>query len=410
MAQQLYSLFELNEHIRRTIALNFNNAVWVRAEIAQLSESKGHYFIQLIEKEEGGKDIQAKADAVIWQSGKRNIVRKIGRIFYAVIKEGQQVSLLIRVNFDERYGLKFIIEDVDPAYTVGQLQLQRQKTIERLKSQNLLDKNAALELPIVLQRIAILSSENAAGYADFVTQLRQNPYGYSFNCVLFPIAVQGKDIARDIKRQLKELNTRKSDFDCAVIIRGGGAKVDLGGFDDLSIGESIAHAKLPVISGIGHEVDETVADIVAHTSLKTPTAAANFLIQQNAAFEGHLEHLSLQLKTTVQTKVKDAQYNLDYLQQQFRQSARQIIQLEQKQLDYLNIEIKKLCRQNVVLANKDLQQLEQLVQALSVESNLKRGFTITELNGKIVSSASLLAKGDKIMTRFKDGQKGSIVN
>lgn len=400
----------MNEHIRRTVALNFSEPIWVRAEIAQLKESNGHYFFQLVEKTAIDDQLKAKADAVLWKAKHRSIRQKLGRSFDQVLQEGLQVSLLGKVDFDERYGFKLIIEDIDSAYTLGQLQIERQHILDKLSKFDLIAKNKRLAVPAVLQRIAILSSDQAAGYSDFVAQLNQNPYGYRFEGILFPIAVQGKHVAKDLDHQLNQINSQAANFDCVVILRGGGAKMDLASFDSYLIGEAIANSKLPVISGIGHEIDETIADVVAHTALKTPTAVAEFCIQHNAAFESHLDYSLIVLRRAVDEKVHTAKLYLSRLEEQLRSSAKQKIELQRKVLEHLKIELKQLCRQKLLIANKDVQKLEELSCALNLETNLKRGFTVTELEGKIVYSANDLQKGDKIMTRFVNGEKLSIVN
>ena len=410
MVHQTYSLFELSEQIRRTVALNFAHPIWIQAEIAQLNESRGHYYLQLVEKSELEDQLIAKADAVLWQSKKHEIKRKVGKIFHSVLQEGKQVSVQVSVEYDERYGLKLIIQDIDPSYTLGQLQLDRQKILERLDQLKLLGKNKQARIPTVLQNIAILSSESAAGYTDFMAQLNQNPYGYYFNGTLFPIAVQGKDVAKDVVRQLSIIDKRHDEFDCVVIVRGGGAKLDLAGFDDFEIGKAIANAKLPILSGIGHEIDETIADIVVHTALKTPTAVADFFIQHNANFEGNLDYLTVQLRQSINEKVQNANLQLLRLEEQLKQNSKQKLELQGKMVDYLEMEVRQLYRQGLLIANKDLQKLEQLTNALSIETNFKRGFTLTEHEGVLVTSATKLQKGDKIMTRFVNGEKLSIVN
>ena len=410
MVQQTFTLFDLNEQIRRTIALNFPHPIWVKAEIAQLNESQGHFYLELVEKSESDDLLKAKATAILWQSQRYKILQKVGKLFHQILLEGQLVSLQVMVEFDERYGLKLLVQDLDIAYTLGQLKLKRSQILDRLEQLKLLDQNKQKQLPKVIQRIAVLSSEKAAGYADFQSQLKQNHFGYAFKTTLFPIAVQGAEVPKDLLKQLKRINRRHTEFDCVAIIRGGGARLDLASFDHFEIGEAIALSKIPVVSGIGHDTDETIVDLVANTSLKTPTAVAEFFIQNNATFENHLDLITLQIKREIDQKVHLADLQLSRLEEQYKQTAKQKLELQNKVLGYLELELRQLYKQRVLIANKDLQKLEQLVDALDFENNLKRGFTLTQRDNKIVHSVHELKKGDTIMTRFINGGKLSIVN
>ena len=191
-----YSLFELNEFIRRIIALNLAEALWVQGEFAQVSESRGHYYINLIQKEDDNNEIIAQASAILWAKDFRRLKREKGKTLNQLLQSGLQVLIKVRADFHERYGLKLIIEDIDPSYTLGQLELQRRAIIEKLHKEKLLHKNNQHPLPYVLQRIAVVSSSTAAGYQDFLKQLNNNPYGYTFNNKLFPAAVQGKMLSK----------------------------------------------------------------------------------------------------------------------------------------------------------------------------------------------------------------------
>lgn len=402
-----YSLFDLNEHVRRVLALNLPDALWVRAEIAQVNESRGHFYLSLVEKGGAKEDILAQAEAVIWQQTARNLQFQLGKIWHDLLRAGVEVLLKVRVEFHERYGFKLLIQDIDPAYTLGKLELERRNTIQKLQEAGLLDLNRRLPLPLVLQRIAVLSSRNAAGFQDFWKHLQDNRYDYGFSMVLFPVAVQGDQAEQEVLRQLKKIRAKREGFDCVVVIRGGGARLDLTAFDSFEVCAQMAGLPMPVLSGIGHDADETVLDLVAHTALKTPTAVADFLIGHNLHFESALVQLQLSIRDSLWKSLETANLSLEYLAQQCNLAIRQKIRTEQQALKYMEDALPGLFRQRLRESALELQQQEALVELLSVENTLKRGFTLTTKDGKIVRSAAALKPGDQINTHFSDGEVSS---
>ncbi|MEM9991036.1 MAG: exodeoxyribonuclease VII large subunit, partial [Bacteroidota bacterium] len=319
--EHTYTLFDLQEHLRRVVALNFSAAVWLTCELAQCSLSKGQYYLSLVQKATDSDQVLAQADGILWQRTYKRLKQRIGsNILNDLLQTGRSVRLQVRLDFHERYGLKYFIEDVNAVHTIGQLELMRQATIGQLRTKNLLQKNARLPLPIVLQRIAVLSSEHAAGLQDFLAQLEQNPYHYRFKIVLFSSSMQGSQVQEELVKQLYNINHRADDFDLIVVVRGGGARLDLRAFDDVKICEAVANSQLPVLTGIGHDVDEVVLDKVAHTALKTPTAAADFVIQHNADFETSVLILERQFQAHIkhflaqeQQKLRQQSANLRFI-------------------------------------------------------------------------------------------------
>ena len=204
------------------------------------------------------------------------------------MRAGLEVRVLVQPEYHQRYGLKLVVQDIDPAFTLGKLAGRRQENIQKLRTLDLLERNKNVPLPRVLQRIAVISSERAAGYRDFQTQLLENPFNYDFFAVLLPASMQGELVEKEVIQRLQEIERKKEQYDCIIIIRGGGAKTDLLAFDGLALSKAIAACSLPVLTGIGHDVDESVVDIVAHRALKTPTAVADFILHHNAAFEAEL--------------------------------------------------------------------------------------------------------------------------
>lgn len=280
-------LQDLNIHIRQVIALNFSEPIWINCEIAQIGESRGNRYLELIEKSEDNT-ILAKASAAIWNRDYLTIKNKLGNLTNNILSVGTKVLIKVLVTTHEIYGMKLSIMDIDPSYTMGIHEMEKNKIIERLKSENLLQKNGQLKLPMVIQKIAVLSSKTAAGYEDFITQLRDNDLGYDFDLCLFNIAVQGINVESEIVAALKEIYHSNVQYDAIIIIRGGGSKMDLACFDNYKIATAIAYSKHPVLSGIGHEIDDVIVDLVAHKALKTPTAVANFILDRNMLFESQL--------------------------------------------------------------------------------------------------------------------------
>lgn len=399
-----YTLYELNEYIRRVIALNLPDAVWISCEIAQVNNSKGRAFVHLVQKEEDGEAIVAKSEAVIWQTDFRRLKRKFGADFDSILQEGMQVMFQVKVDYHERFGLKLVIVDLDPAYTIGKLAMQRQQIIELLKKENLLQKNKQLTLPAVIKRIAILSSATAAGYQDYLNQIAQNQFAYQFENQLFPTTMQGDKVEAEMTAQLKEIAKHKAHFDCVIIIRGGGARLDLAAFDGLKLSKAIANFPLPIIAGIGHEVDESVVDMVAHTSLKTPTAVAEFIIQNNLNFEMMLSDLGMAVRQLAQQQLTNQSFSLNRLENQFQFSADSILKGQQRMLDFVEEKIPSLLKTKLKSEDQAVLNFEKIVQLLSPENTLKRGFSLSLLNGKTITSSKQAKLGDELETVLFDGK------
>lgn len=404
------TLFDLNEHLRRVLALNYPEALWVSCEIAQMNESRGHRFFNLVEKASDRDALIAQAEGVLWERTYLRLRRRIGRSLDSLLREGLEVLLNVRVDFHERYGIKLVIEDVDPAYTLGRLEQLRREVIEQLRRQQLLHCNSELPLPPVLQRIAVLSSEGSAGYQDYRRQLENNPYGFAFRNRHFPVAVQGVQVEKEVSKQLRRIAHHPGEFDCVVLIRGGGARIDLAAFDSLALGKAIARHPLPVITGIGHDSDETVVDIVAHTALKTPTAVADFLVDRNLRFETAIAELGNRLHLGGRRLIEQEALQLAQAEQLIRLQCRNRIKEQNGLLNTIEKELPALTGRALRDHHQRLDQLERLVALLHPEATLKRGYTLTLKDGRPVTSATGLQPGDRIVTRFSDGDKNSEIS
>ena len=405
----VHTLFDLNEHIRRVVALNFQQPLWITAEIAQVGRSRGHCYLQLVQKGEGDQ-LLAQSAAVLWGQEHRRLYKTLGHQLDAVLQEGLEVKMCVRVDFHENYGLKLHITDLDPEHTLGQLERQRRETIQVLRQLNLLEKNATLSLPIVLQRIAVVSSEGAAGWQDFREQLLQNAPGYHFYCQLFHASVQGKSAETELLASLAQVVVQAADFDCVAIVRGGGARLDLAAFDGLELSQRVAQMPLPVITGIGHDVDETVLDLVAHTALKTPTAVADFLIQHNLFFENDLLRQAEQIALTSQYQLKINALELERLEATLRWGSRERLQNTGRILDRWAEQLPLLATRVLRNQQQQLTQIETLCAALQPENVLRRGYSLTLKNGKTLTSANEVQAGDMIETRLREGVVKSKVN
>jgi exodeoxyribonuclease VII large subunit len=406
------SLYDLNEYIRRVIALNLPEAMWVRCEIAQLKPSRGHFYLELVEKQDENNlsgSLKAQAQAVIWNRTHQRLLRKNGAELNYLLQDGMEVLLKVEVDFHEQYGLKLVIQDIDPTYTLGKLELKRRAILKTLKEQNLMAKNGEISLPLVLQKIAIISSEKAAGYQDYLQHLSQNDYQYAYKNELFPAAMQGLNTEKEILKQLKKIERQSADFDCIIIIRGGGAKLDLAAFDNLELAKAVANSSLPVFTGIGHDIDETVLDKVAHLSLKTPTAVADFFIHRMLQFESHLLNIGLGLKEAVNQLLQTQDTQLKQLTQTIDFQSSKTISQAQQMLDFIEIELPRTVKYRFEKEESKLENLKKLVSFLSPEATLKRGFSLTTKDGEIVKNKAKLKQGDVIETHFVDGKVKSEV-
>ncbi|MEJ8757287.1 exodeoxyribonuclease VII large subunit [Pontibacter sp. H259] len=332
------SLFELHQQIREELEVAFPETYWVVAEIAQISPDrrKGHCYLTLVDKGDDARNVVAQTRATIWSAR----FAMLGRFFEdktgQPLKAGLKILFQASVRFHELYGLSLDIHNIDPNYTIGDLARQRQETIKRLEAEGLLTANKELELPEVPQRLAIVSSATAAGYQDFIHQLQNNSYGYSFHTTLFPATVQGNDAPASVNKAMALIAKYSERFDAIVMIRGGGSQTDLSCFDDYTIAAAIGNSPLPVLTGIGHERDESIADLVAHTRLKTPTAVATFLIDRFRSSEEYTEGLYDSIRMFTAQQLKLTEDRLERLQLSISNNTKDFLQEGRELLETLS--------------------------------------------------------------------------
>jgi exodeoxyribonuclease VII large subunit len=397
------SLFQLNEFMRRVVALNFPESIWVRAELAQVNFARGHCFIELVEKGGATDDIIAQSSAAIWQSSLKTLRNRLGKDLDALLQTGVEGLFKVRIDFHERYGLKLNIEDLDPSYTLGRLEQQRREWLETLRQKGWLGKNGETTLPEVVQRLAVISSETAAGLEDFRAQLANNAYGYAYKIRLFPAAMQGMAVEEEVLLRLGQIQKQAAQFDAVVIIRGGGSKLDLAGFDSLKLCEALAGFPIPVLTGIGHEIDETLVDLVAYLALKTPTAVAEYLLSRNLRFESRVLELGQTVQQLSREQVFGEQLRLERLLRYLQSAPSQSLNKASENLQRISAELPLLSRFRLKEEHSKLDQLDQLQSLLSIESTLKRGFSLTLRAGKVLSSAQQVQAGEELETRLADG-------
>ena len=405
--RQAYSLCELNSLIKAALGELFPDAYWVIAEIADCkSNQRGHCYLDLVEKKDDRTIAQVKAN--IWAYEYRKLSQKFRSATGETLKPGMKIMLLAAVTFHEVYGLSLNIKDIDPAYTMGEMARKKKEVIERLRREGIADLNKGLPLPLVPKRIAVISSPTAAGYGDFFDQLDGNPYGYRFVHILFPALMQGPEAEASILAALDRISRGKRLFDAAVIIRGGGSVIDLNCFDGYELAAAIARFPLPVLTGIGHEKDDSVVDMVAHTRMKTPTAVAEFLISGMRNFEELVEDARSRICIHAERLLKDELYRLNTLIHRLAFIPARMAVLGSR-LQLIRKDVGNAVRELIRKRDHRLDSMDQALRLLDPVRVLRRGYSITRHNGKVVRDASNVKKGAVIETTLHQGTITSIV-
>lgn len=399
---QAYTLLELNNYIKRVIALNFEEAIWIECEISNISEVRGQVYLDLIEKQEDTQDVVAQSRAAIWYKANLFIKKKLKDLYGSIMAQGIKIKCKVEVTFHERYGMSLSIIDVDPSYTLGNLEMERQKIIEALKAKDLLDKNQMLPLTQTIRNVAVISSSTAAGYIDFTNQLKTNQYAYAYDVTLFQSAMQGSNTETEVCDALFKIQNSYTQYDCVVIIRGGGSKLDLSFFDSYKIAETIANCLVPVITGIGHEIDLSVADLVSHTNLKTPTAVANFIIDRTLMYESECLSAFAKILQTAQGKLREANNQVETYSQTLHYLTQKRVMTAEKLLDRLEDSIESTSRNKIASLEQQLDNYNLLLNSYEPDQVLSRGYAIASQDGKVKTSAKSVKKG-KLKVQFKDG-------
>jgi exodeoxyribonuclease VII large subunit len=397
-----YSLYELNEYIKRVIALNFPEPIWVNCEIAQIKEVKGNVYLDLIHHDDTTNDVTAQMSAVIWYKSYLFIKNKLGTLLPSLLDQGVHVQVKVQVEYSEKYGMKLNIEDIDPSFTIGQMEMKRQKILQKLQDEGFMHLNKLLDMPAVLQKIAVISSPKAAGYIDFVHHLRDNNYGYTFDITLYQAALQGLNTEKDVCNALRKINENSSHFDCILLLRGGGSKPDLAWFDNYNIGTSIAQSTLPVITGIGHDIDSTVADSVAYLSIKTPTAAADFIIEHNLKFESKFLQVNHWISQISRQMLKQQEVSLAGINRILQILPADVLRKYKGKIEMTQQLILQATQNKINHHHQSLDLASRQIKLSDPAHVLQRGYTIVRQGGKVVSKAHQLDVNNTMEIQFSD--------
>lgn len=433
--RQELSLVELNSRVKGAVLNAFPETCWVRAETSDVrtNAASGHCYLEFIEKNAITGQLMAKARASIWAKTFRMLKPYFEMETGQAFASGLKVLVKVSVEFHELYGYSLTVLDIDPAYTVGDMILKRMEIIRQLKEEGVFTLNKELPFPVLPKRIAVITSPTAAGYEDFLNQLTNNKAGYPFYTKLFPALMQGERTEESVIAALDRVYRYADHFDVVVIIRGGGATSDLNSFDSYLLAANCAQFPLPIISGIGHERDDTILDMVAHTRVKTPTAVAEFLIGQMdkaaddvaglqqdicllatdilARQKNFLQLLGSRLPALAINRIERNRSLLQRLGGQLPAMASSLLKQRASSLDALQLRLKNRLETKLTEQSRFIQLTEQFVKMASPDYVLKRGYSLTLKDGKIIKQAAGLKEGDELVTRFADGEvRSTIIN
>lgn len=371
--------------------------------------NNGHCYLELIEKDSGNDNLTAKIRATIWANTFRMLQPYFESATGEQLRAGINVLLCVVVEFNTIYGISLNVRDIDPIFTVGELAARRLEIIRRLEKEGIADMNKQHVIPRLPQRIAVVSSSSAAGYEDFCDQLRSNTPGYTFYPKLFPAVMQGMQAESSIIQALEKIYTHVDWFDVVVIIRGGGATTDLSCFDSYNLALNCAQFPLPIIVGIGHQRDVSILDMVAHTSVKTPTAAAEFLIYQLDNAAKTVDSWANSFYHTVSSRIQAEQRALEFAKIRIRQTVKTGYLKENNRINTYLSRLKHISHSRINDEKNKLSLIQTKIETHSPQFLIKRGYTITTLNGKRLSSSSQVTPGDIIQTHLADGSFDSKV-
>lgn len=425
MERKVFSLLQVAQSIQKTISDRYTSTYWIKAEINKLNfySHSGHAYPELVEKTEGR--VVAEMRSIIWKADFERIQNKFISQIKEPLKDGIKVLLEAKITYSPAYGLSLTILDIDPMLTLGDLEREKMESINELKKLGIYEQNKQLPLALIPQRIAVISVETSKGWSDFVDVIRNNKEGYDFAIQLFPAVLQGDKAPFEIREQLKKVAATADRFDAVAIIRGGGGDVGLSCYNHLELCKSIANFPIPVLTGIGHSTNETVSEMVSHTNAITPTKLAELLLQKFRNFEQPMESMLQRFHHLTLQKLKESDHQLDSSSRLFRNTMQLQIQnkdfslqqLQQKasilalgkiqELDFAIAQqvahLKNVSQNQWQKAQQQLEMLDQKTQILSPVHVLKRGYSITRLNGKSVTTIEQVKDGDVIKTEVLNG-------
>jgi len=429
--KSVFTLPEVTRSIQKTITERYKTPVWIKAELNKLNfyKQSGHCFPELVEKQEGR--VLAQMRAIIWKDDFIVINREFQRVLHEPLKDGIKILFLATISFDPTHGLALRIMDIDPSFTLGDLEREKQETIQRLKNENLYEKNRQLRLAMLPQRMAVISVETSKGYADFIKIIQANTQGYQFFHMLFPSLLQGEKAVASMMAQLNRIRKVKDHFDLVVIVRGGGDDVGLSCYNDYRLARAIAEFPLPVLTGIGHSTNETVCEMISYSNAITPTKLAEWLLQK---FHDFREPVEAANKTIIDKALRLISEQKTRFRAEVKMFRSVTVNMLQRRRNDMKIQTRSLIQQsifrfrnektyltqfqkripgasNILLKNRNLElgHLGQQIKNMSPENVLKRGYSITSRNGKAIKSFEDIQPGDILNTTIFIGNIDSIV-
>ena len=411
MRDKHFTLRQLNLLVREAIEDAMPDEYWVEAELSECRENSGHCYMELIEKDERSSTPVARASAKCWRQTWIMVKPYFERTTGQPLRAGMKVLLRVYAQFHETYGFSWIVSDIDPTYTLGDMARKRQEIIRQLKEEGVFDLQRELRIPTFAQRIAVISAQNAAGYGDFCRQLEDNDYGFRFDVQLFPAIMQGEQVEQSVISALNQIYNLHSplNFDVVVIIRGGGATADLSGFDTLALAENVAQFPLPVITGIGHERDESILDMVANTRVKTPTAAAALLIDNLLRVLERLDDASQRITYAVNQRISNQKTKIATMTTLIPTLAIRVVSDQRHRIELLENRLPVAIERRLTNQKHLLESLSIKLQGFDPQLLLSRGYSITLHNGRAVRDPQQLKPGDEIETRVEKGTIHSVV-
>lgn len=378
------TLTQLLTEVKQELEKQFVKAYWVRAEVLEIKEhSSGHCYLELVEKDPQTQYLGARISASIWANTYRMVKPYFESVVGRSLESGMQLLIKAKVQFHPLYGMSLVISDIEPNFTLGDIRIQKMKILRQLEEEGLLDMNAALDFPLLPFRVAVISSENAAGFQDFMNELLHNPFAYQFQVELFPAIMQGTESEASLLQAIRNVYERYAEFDVLVLVRGGGAQADMHSFNGYELASYIAQFPLPVLTGIGHDKDKSVADEVAFLSLKTPTAVAGFLI----------------------AKIREQDERVSTLQMRLERWLLQFKPRQEERLERIRQTIQQAVRRYMMQQNNQLDQLGLRIKASDPQEVFKRGYALVEnAQGEKVRSIAQAGAGERLHVFVKDGQ------
>lgn len=376
------SLLELLGRVKGAIEREVSSQLWIKAEISDIkNHSAGHCYLELVDTGKDGDEVEARAQGIIWSSVYKMLKPYFETTTGYQLARGMHILVKAQVQFSTLYGLSLIISDLNPSFTIGELEIERQKSILKLKEEGMFEMNKELEIPKLPRKFAVISSESAAGYLDFIKHLHENEYGYRFQTTLFTAPMQGEAAPAGIIEAMDRVAQNLSSYDALLILRGGGSTQDLRCFDDYELAVNIAQFPLPVITGIGHEQDFHIADMVANTYLKTPTAIANFIVDKFSAEEGNITSIAAKLSLSLRTRIIN----------------------EENRLRRVADALFTGCKSRYINEQHAVELLEQKVVMNNPLALLAKGYALVLKEREKVISADALKAGDEIDVVLQKG-------